>query len=329
MDKKVVVIGGGTGSYTVLLGLKKYDFDLTSIINVTDSGGSTGRLRDEFGYLPVGDFRMALTALADANGDSEILRELFLYRFNKGVGLQGHNFGNLLLIALTDILGNSQTAIEYASKILRVKGRVLPITDENITLIARYQNSHVIIGESNIDDPSPKHDGKQRIVRLQVQPKAQINKTAKKAILEADLIVLGPGDLYTSLLANLVVDGVSAAIKKSRAKVAFFVNLTNKYGQTHDFKASDYILELKKYLKKYPDHIFINKTTLPKTILKRYEQERSFPVKDDLATHATYKVHRLDLLAPKEIKKHSGDVVKRSLIRHDSEKIAKALSKLL
>ena len=128
--KKVVTLGGGTGSFTVLTGLKEFPYELTSIISVTDSGGSTGKLRDEFGYLPVGDFRMALVALSESNGDN-ILRQLFLYRFDKGSGLAGHNFGNLFLTALTEILGSEKKAFEYASKILRVHGKVIPITNNN------------------------------------------------------------------------------------------------------------------------------------------------------------------------------------------------------
>ena len=328
--KKVVILGGGTGTFTVLSGLKKFNnLDITAIVTVADSGGSTGRLRDEFGYLPVGDFRMVLAALADTNGDSDIMRELFLYRFDKGTGLRGHNFGNLLLTALTDILGTEDRAFEVASKILRVRGRVLPITREDITLVAEYENGNVLVGEKHIDDPPSKHDGTQRIKKLKVQPKAKISPRSKAAIEEANLIVLGPGDLYTSLLANVVVGGVRPAFRKSKAKIVFALNLINKFGQTYDFKASDYLAEFEKYLKIMPDYVLVNKTPLPKRLLKKYEDEMGYPVKDDLKKSKDYKVIRTDLLAGAGYKRQASDSVKRSLIRHDSDKLAKHIYKLV
>lgn len=293
--KKVVSIGGGTGSYTILTGLKDRDLDLTSVVTCADSGGSTGRLRDEFGHLPVGDFRMALVALADTNGDNNILRELFLYRFEKGTGLTGHNFGNLLLTALTDIFKSEEKAFEYASKILRVSGKVLPITNEPVTLIAEYEGGKIIIGENHIDEPHKNHNGKKRIVNLTVQPKVRMAKRTKEAILDADLIVLGPGDLFTSTLANLVVSGVASSIRKSNAKVVFVVSLINKYGQTYGFKISDYVSEIYKYLGVYPDYIVVNTDLLPKNILKRYKGEKGFPPEDDLEKTKKYEVIRVEI----------------------------------
>jgi len=327
--KKVVSIGGGTGSYTVLTGLKKKDLDLTAVVTCADSGGSTGRLRDEFGFLPVGDFRMALVALADTNGDNDVLRELFLYRFEKGLGLRGHNFGNLLLTALTDIFGSENRAFEYASRILRVRGKVLPITNEPITLIAEYENGKIIIGENHIDEPHIKHDGTKRIINLTVQPKTRMNKGTKKAILEADLIVLGPGDLFTSTIANLVVSGVSSNITKAKAKIVFVVSLINKYGQTYRFNVSDYVAAIKKYLGAYPDYVIINTDTLPEKTLERYKGEKGFPPNDDLKETKKYKIIRKSLLTGDVIKRKSGDTVKRSLIRHDSDKLAEVLMTLL
>ena len=328
--KNIVVIGGGTGTFTVLSGLKKFeDLNLTAIVSGADSGGSTGRLRDEFGYLPMGDFRMALVALADTNGDSDILRELFLYRFEKGSGLRGHNFGNLFLTALTDILDSEDKAFEYASKTLRIKGKVLPITKEPVTLIAEYEDGKIIIGETHIDEPPPKHDGKQRIVNLSVQPKHNISELAKEAILSADLIIMGPGDLYTSTIVNLVVPGVKQVIKESSAQFVYAVNLINKYGQTYGMKASEHVDELKKYLGLYPDHVLVNRAELPEDILIKYEEEYGYPVEDDLKSNGNYKVTKRKLLAGETIKRQSGDVVKRSLIRHDSDKLADVILKLI
>lgn len=327
--KKVVSIGGGTGSHTVLSGLKNKKLDLTAIVTCADSGGSTGRLRDEFGYLPVGDFRMALVALADTNGENDVLRELFLYRFEKGSGLTGHNFGNLLLTALSDLFKSEEKAFEYASKILRVRGKVLPITNEPVTLIAEYEDGKIVIGENHIDQPHKNHDGTKKIINLSVQPDVRVGKRAKNAILDADLIVLGPGDLYTSTIANLAVKGVPLSIKKSKAKVVFVMSLINKYGQTYGFNMSDHVEEIKKYLGKYPDVVLVNTDRLPKSILKRYKEENGFPPKDDLSYNSDYRLVKRKLLAGEVVKRKTGDTVKRSLIRHDSEKLANILSKLI
>ncbi len=327
--KKVVVIGGGTGTFTILSGLKKKDLDITAIVTVADSGGSTGRLRDEFGFLPVGDYRMALAALADANGDSNIMRELFLYRFDKGMGLKGHNFGNLLITALSDMYKSDEIAYEHVSKILRVKGKVLPVSRDDVTLVAEYEDGSILIGESFIDEPNSRHDCNKKIKKLKIQPKAKIYPKAKKAILEADFIILGPGDLYTSLLANMVVSGTAEAIKKSKGKVIFNVNLINKHGQTTNFTAKKYVDELKRYLKIYPDYVVVSNTKLPQDILKKYEDEKGYPVKNDLNGKHPFKVVKADLLAGKVVVRKEGDAVRRSLIRHDSDKLANVLMKII
>ena len=326
--KKVVTLGGGTGSFTVLTGLKEFPYELTSIISVTDSGGSTGKLRDEFGYLPVGDFRMALVALSESNGDN-ILRQLFLYRFDKGSGLAGHNFGNLFLTALTEILGSEKKAFEYASKILRVHGKVIPITNNNVTLVAEYENGEILVGETFIDEPPKRHDGTSRIKKLKIQPKANIFSRAKDEILEADAVIIGPGDLYTSLIANLVIEGVSSSLNKTKAKIIYIMNLMTKYGQTHNFSAKDHINEIKKYIGRYPDYVLVNKNHLPKEILKKYKEESAYPVVNDLKSVKEYKVITRDFLAPEFVKKSSGDKLKRSLIRHDSKKLAKVIAQIL
>lgn len=327
---KVVVIGGGTGTHTVLSGLKKYPFELTSIVTVADSGGSTGRLRDEFGALPVGDFRMALTALAPSDEEAEILRKLFLYRFDKGeVGLKGHNFGNLFLVALGDILNSTTKAIEYTSRILRVTGRVMPVTSKPVNLVAEYDDGTILFGEADIDDPPKDHNGKQRIKKLWVEPSSIINVDASHEILEADYIVLGPGDLYTSLLANVVVDGTAAAIKKSNAEFIYVMNIMTKYGQTYGFTAKDHVEELAKYVGRYPDTVLLNSSEYPNKILKRYETEFAYPVKGKLKGFKESDVVKANLLAEEVVKKSSGDVVKRSLLRHDPDKLAWEIVKII
>lgn len=327
--KKIVTIGGGTGTHTLLSGLKQYPFELTAIVTAADSGGSTGRLRDEFGVLPVGDFRMALTALTASDEEGDLLRELFLYRFEKGEkGLKGHNFGNLFLVAMTDVLGSYDKAVSYTGRILRIKGNVLSITEKPFDLVAEYENGKVIRGEAKIDEPNKSHNGKQRIVDLWSEPELPINTEAMRAILEADYVVLGPGDLYTSIFPNLVINGTKAAIKKSNAKVIYVVNLVTKYGQTFGFTAKDHVEELKKYLGNYPDFVLANSTELPERILKNYAEENDYPVVDDLSDE-DYEVIRADVLVPRKIERKAGDKVKRSLLRHDPDKLAWEIIKLI
>ncbi len=329
--KKVVVIGGGTGSFVVLSGLKKFPVDLTAVVTVADSGGSTGRLRDEFGYLPPGDFRMALVALGSDEDEDQILRKLFLYRFSQGEdGLRGHNFGNLFLTALTDILGTEERALAYASKILRVKGRVLPVTNELVTLVASYEDGSVLRGETYIDEPPEDHDCEQRIEDLWIEPEAVCVPSVTRAILEADMIVIGPGDLYTSLLANLAVKGVSEAIRKSSAHLVYIINLMTKHGQTTGFKASDHIEAIKSFLKQYPDLVLIDDKTFPKEILDLYIEEKGFRVDDDLPEKDTrFSIIRQDLSSDVVFRNSPGDDLKRSLIRHDADKVAWELMKIL
>lgn len=325
--KQIVVIGGGTGTYTVLSGLKKFVKNgvvLTAIVTVADSGGSSGELRDEFGVLPPGDFRQALAALAD---DGNLLRRLFLYRFERGNGLSGHNFGNLFLVAMTDILGSEERAIEFAGSVLRIKGKVIPVTTKDVTLMAQFEDGTVIAGEDPIDEVAGR-DGKLRITRLWIDPPAKITKYADHAIREADLIILGPGDLYTSTLANIVVDGVPQAIRASKGKLVCVTNLMSKFGQTHGFATKDFVTEVEKYAGRAPDCTLVNTAPLPADIILRYEQQHEFPIVDEMGDFKGSTI-RGDFLAPEELKKPSGDVLKRSLIRHDSDKLAAAFITLL
>lgn len=328
--RSIVVMGGGTGTHPILQGLKKYsaDIDITAIITMADSGGSTGRLRDEFGQLPVGDVRMALTALAsEVNEDDHLLRELFLHRFDKGEGLNGHNFGNLLMVALTQILGSEAKAVKAASRILRVKGTVLPVTEDDIHIVAEYDDGLIIEGEHEIDEP-PEERFARRIVELTTNPMGHITNDAREAILNADLILLGPGDLYSSLLANCVIDGVPEAIRESKAIFVFASNLMTRPGQTHGMTACDHVNEIERYVGQMPDIVIVNTGIVPPHLIERYAEGFQYPVIDD-CDGLSCKVIRTDLLSSDEVVKRSGDVLQRSLVRGDGDKFAELLMTLI
>jgi uncharacterized cofD-like protein len=322
--KKVVVMGGGTGTFVVLSGLKHYPVDLTAIVTMADTGGSARFERDLFGLLPNSDVRKALIGLAEVNGRSGgLLRELFSYRFDRGE-LAGMTFGNVFLVALTQVLGSQEEAIERAGEILRIKGKVLPVTMDKVDLVARYEDGSEVVGEHLIDEPE--HDGKLRIIELSTQPVGRIFDSAQTAIAAADVIVFGPGDLYTSTLAPVVVDEVASVIASSKAKLVYVVNLMTKYGQTYGFKASDHVGEMEKYVGRKMDGVVINNAVLPAEALAKYAAEQAVPVEDDLGTDP--RVVRAKVLQPAEIEPENGDVLKRSLLRHDPEKLAKVVVNL-
>jgi uncharacterized cofD-like protein len=324
---KVVVIGGGTGTYTVLSGLKHHPLDITAVVSMADSGGSAKKERDEWGMLPVSDVRKALLALSSEEGQEGLIRELLNYRFTKGVGVEGTTFGNLFLVALSNILGSQEKAIEELGKILEVKGRVLPVTLEQTNLVAEYDEGVTVVGEHEIDEP--KHDGRLSIRRVYLLPSAKAHPPALKAIKEADLIVIGPGDLYTSIIPVLIVEGVSKALKKSRAKKAFVLNLMNRYGQTSGFTASRFLKVLEGYLEGLKfDHILVNNAPLPKEVLRHYAlKEKGYPVDDDLGDESG--VIRGNFLSRRVVKPQPGDKLRRSLLRHDPANLAKAVIGLL
>ncbi len=269
-NKKIVVIGGGTGTFVVLSALRDYPVELSAIVSMADNGGSTGRLRDQYGVLPPGDVRRALVALSDT---SHTLRNLFNYRFNAG-DLHEHNFGNIFLSALEKITGNFSDAVKVASKILNIKGSVIPVTLDNINLRAQLANGVTIKGETDID--IPKHDPTISIKNVWLSPQARINPEAKKAILTADMIVIGPGDLFTSIIPNLLVRGVIESIKKSKAKKVYICNLMTKFGETHGFKAQDFVNTIEKYLGiGILDYAVFNNRKPSAAILNRYREENS------------------------------------------------------
>src|SRR3989338_1867426 len=316
--KKIVVIGGGTGSFVLLSGLKQYPFHLTAIVPVTDDGGSTGRLRDEFGFLPVGDMRQCLAALAADNGR---LRRLLLYRFDKGKGLVGHNLGNLILTALEDLVGSAPEAVGEAASIFRLRGRVYPVSKKLVKLVARYSSGKTIVSEYKIEKYHLKQG--ERITQLYTRPTTKLNELAAAAIRAADMIILAPGALYNSIIANLVIGGMKPAIKNSRAKLVYIVNLMTLNSQTHGYTAADHVKEIEKYAGKKVDHILINSQPVKPKLVASYRREKEYPVTDDL-THDRRAI-RKPLLSASVYQKPKSDNLKRSLLRHDQEKVAKII----
>lgn len=323
--KNVVAVGGGTGLYQVLVGLKKYPLNLTAVVTMSDSGGSAGRLRQEFGMLPPGDVRRALLALSNLPISERTLETLFNFRFEKGNQLKGHSFGNLFLAALTQITGREDLAIKEAGKILDVSGLVCPVTLDKSNLVATLQNGKLIFGETNIDLRwQGKKDAKIPIKRVFLSPQARIAPEAQRAIFKAQTVIIGPGDLYTSLLPNLLVSSVPETIAASKANVFLIVNLMTKPGETDHFTASRFVGEIMEYLgpaQEKISHLFLNKTTtlnLPHKILSWYKKFQSEPIADDLgSTFAGAKVIRGSF-------SDSG-----TFLRHDPRKLARTLIKYL
>ncbi|GIW68438.1 MAG: hypothetical protein KatS3mg099_386 [Candidatus Parcubacteria bacterium] len=314
----------------MLRGLKHAfaDAHISAIVPVSDSGGSTGRLRDAFGVLPVGDARAALVALADEEGEP-LLRELFTHRFAAGEGLAGHNLGNLLLLALTQRLGSEFAAIQAAGRILRVRGAVIPASREKADLVARYAGGAVVRGEALINEPRELPKGPIEAVWL--DPEVRAAPEATRAIEEADAIIIGPGDLYTSLIANLLVRGIPEALASSRGLFIAIGNLMTRRPETHAMSAAQHICEIARYARRAPDVVIQHAGALPKEALALYAHEEEFPVQDDLAEleKEGARVVRADVASVEVARPQAGDAVRRSLIRHSPEKVAAVVRELL
>ncbi|KKR32090.1 MAG: hypothetical protein UT63_C0052G0004 [Candidatus Gottesmanbacteria bacterium GW2011_GWC2_39_8] len=324
---KIVCIGGGTGTFVVLNGLKSFPCQLSAIVTMSDSGGSNKRIRDEFGLLPTSDIRQCFVALADENGGTGLLRKLFMYRFNKGDGISGMTFANLFMAALSDILGSQEEAIRMTRKVLRIKGTVIPVSLTKTDLYAKYENGKIVSEEHLIDEPE--HDGTLRISKVYLKPAAQSNPEALKAIKNADIIVLGPGDLYTSLIPNLLVRGVSTAISKSKAKKVYVMNLMTKFGQTYGFTASDHIKVLESYIDKSIGTVIVNSGRLNKEAVTIYAKSKETVVKNDLPKDSYYQTIVSNIVSNQMILKDQSDLLVRSLIRHDSAKLAAQIMQLV
>ncbi len=310
---KIVVIGGGTGIFSVLSGLKEKPVDLTAIISMSDNGGSTGRLREEFGVLPPGDVRMALVALSDTE---QSLAKLFNYRFN-GNSLN-HSFGNLFLLALADIKNSFSDGVKEAARILNIKGQVLPVTLDNVELMAELENGQIIKGETNID--CPKHDSRLAVKRVFYDKVCHINPDVVLALAEADLIVMGPGDLFTSIIPNLLVPEMKEILIQSKTPKLYFCNLMTKEGETLNFRGEDFVKTLEEYLDfDFFDWVVFNSTNPGRERIKKYEKEHSAPVEYsiDFFQNRRAKIIEEDVLRPK------------GFVRHDFEKTAKVVMDII
>ena len=271
MKKKVVVLGGGTGMSNLLKGLKNFPLDISAIVTVCDDGSSTGILREEFNIPAVGDIRRVLVALSETE---PLVMDLFNYRFKTTSDLDGHTVGNLLLTAATEISGNMSDGIEALSKVMNLKGKVIPLTEDNVTLMAKMKDGKVIEGEHHITET------KGKIEKVYYKEKPEVNKEALKAIKEADLILFSMGSLYTSIIPNLLIKDIVDEIDKSKAKIMYVCNMMTQHGETDNFKVSDHVEKLNKYLGKRKLEIVVaNNAKIDKKMAKFYETtEQKDPV---------------------------------------------------
>jgi uncharacterized cofD-like protein len=308
---KIVVIGGGTGLGTILRGLKELTSHLTAIVAVGDDGGSSGRLRREFGILPPGDIRSCLVAMANLE---PLMERLMQYRFSGDSPLAGHNFGNLFLTAMTDITGDFEAAIKESSKVLAVRGQVLPATLENITLKAELIDGSFVYGESKISR------SKAPIKRLYIEPEgSRPVPEALNAIMEADVIIIGPGSLYTSTIPNLLVKEIAEAIKMAPALKVYICNAMTQPGETDDYTASDHIKAIFSHSGDgLMDIALVNTEPIPPEILARYKQEGAQPVVADFDKIKNYGVTPLGAKI----------IAKSNVIRHDATKLTRMIYQL-
>lgn len=307
MRKKITTIGGGTGQYTLLRGLKNYDIDLTAVVSMVDNGGNTGKLRDEFGVLPPGDLRMCLVALSE---ESEVLRRLFEHRFKNDC------VGNIIIAASQKIVGK-ENYIQEVAKILNTKGQVLPITVKETNIYAETSAGRTLEGQLNVSYNVGKNE---KIKKIWLKPKVAIFKKAREALLNSNLIVICPGDLYGSILPNFLIKGVVEAIKKSKAKIVYVCNLVNKQG-TYGFGAKNFVKEIEKYLKRKIDVVILNKKKPTKKIVDKYKGEHSAFIQPNIRNSGK-KVIRANLLLEH---KTNGKII----ARHDPKETAKVIMKLI
>lgn len=331
-NKRVVTIGGGTGQFVLLSSLKRLPCTLTSIVSMADSGGSSRRLMDEFGQLPLGDLRQALIALSRKGG---LWRELFTFRFQQRnenrilealgngqdqvVGLTGHSLGNLVIAALQSMNDDDLLqAIADAQELLDTTGNVLPVTLSQTTLCAQFADGSVLYGESKIDTRGERLPGPHApIQRVFLQAETPACQEALQAIRRADIIVLGPGDLFTSIVPNLLVQDVAEAIRSSEACKVYVCNLMTKHGETDGFRASDFVREIHHYLGGSVDHVILHDGSFPSHLVDAYRAKQQVPVEAD--------VDAVQQIVPHVIVDQLLAIHRDSLVRHDAARLARAI----
>ncbi|NPA54237.1 MAG: YvcK family protein [Aquificae bacterium] len=323
---KVVTIGGGTGLSSLLRGIKylvpETIQDLTAIVTVADNGGSSGRLREEMGIPAPGDIRNCIVALAE---DEDILAKVFQYRFSNGEGLKGHSFGNLFLTVLTKVKGDFLDAIEITSKILNIKGKIIPSTDEMVDIVAEFSDGQVIKGETQITEYGKQLKGK--IKRIWMEPEnVRAPEDAVKKLLEADFIILGPGSLYTSIIPNLLVKDIKEALLKSKAYKIYIGNVMTQYGETDGYTASDHIKALHEIVgQRFINAAIINTTIPPDDVLRRYMKENAEPVVADAGniSRMGITVYAEDLLDTGTYARHNPQKLTDTILKVFREKALK------
>ena len=306
---KIVAIGGGTGLSNLLRGLKDYSANLTAIVTVADDGGSTGRLRQEFGVIAPGDIRQCIAALAEAE---PLMSRLFQYRFKEGTGLEGHSFGNLFIVAMSEVTGNFEAAVRETSRVLNVRGTILPSTLEDVTLSARTHQNEMVHGEHNISEKG----GAIRDLYLN-PPWAEAHPDSVRAILDADLVVIGPGSLYTSVLPNVLVDGIQKALAATSAMKVFVCNVATQHGETDGFTVLDHVDVIQRHAGQGVIHAVIANNNLPRDPLP--ESWNSQPV--DGVRNGDPRLNGVRLI-------ESDVVADENRYRHDPDKLAATILRL-
>ena len=323
---KIVVVGGGTGSFTLLSELKNYTHNITALVNMVDDGGSTGQLRDELGVLPAGDVRQCLVALST----SPKVRDLFNYRFDEG-SLKGHAFGNLFMAALERMTGSFAEAVETASEVLSVKGHVFPITLDNIKLVMHREDGTEIRGQFESSYVKLNRGEKPF---LTLDPVAEINPRAREAILAADMVVIAPGLLYGSLAPALIVSGLTRTLKESKAKKVYVCNLVTKPEQTEGFTVGDFADEIERFSGIELDYVLYNNHRPPEELIEKYARDGEHLVEWDKLElkEKHYKAVGKQFIADTAWTNTNASsdplAAKRSLIRHDAERVAKELMRI-
>jgi len=318
---RIVAIGGGTGLPVVLRGLKQYTSNLTAVVTVADDGGSSGRLRGELGILPPGDIRNCLVALADTE---PLMERLFQYRFERGVGLTGHSFGNLFIAAMTQVTGDFEAAVVESSRVLKVRGTVLPSTLDNVVLEAELSDGRVVRGESSITDAGRNTTINRMYLR---PPDAKALPAAVRAIEAADALVLGPGSLFTSIVPNLLVPGIRRAVSRASARgvpVALVVNIMTQPGETTGFGAADHLDVVNDLTGGAVNRVIVNSERIPPALLRKYEEDDQavVTVPPGWLERAGVEVVRTRLL-------DTDSLSHESLVRHHPDRLARAVFRTL